>query len=138
MNKKSIKDAFFLYVEDDFLNRKVIELLMKKVADTSNFIIFENSENFEKKIKEMAMLPDVIFLDIHVAPFDGFEMLKILRSIPEYENKRIVALTASVMNEEIENLRMSGFNGAIGKPLDMYVFSTLLENILQGEEVWSI
>jgi CheY-like chemotaxis protein len=100
--------------------------------------IFENSENFTERVIALEPKPDIVFLDIHVKPYSGFEMLKVLRQF-EWGNKiPIVALTASVMNEEIYELRTAGFNGCLAKPIHLASFPGTIERILLGEAIWRI
>ena len=81
----------------------------------------------------------MIFLDIHVKPADGFEMLTgYSASIPVCAHARVIAVTASVMNEEVELLQRAGFDGALAKPIDQIAFPGLLQRILEGKEVWNI
>jgi CheY-like chemotaxis protein len=80
----------------------------------------------------------VILLDIHVRPYTGFEMLEMLRNHPDYRTTPVVALTASVMNEEIIHLRQAGFNGVIAKPVDIDAFPKILERIMRGEAFWNV
>jgi len=127
-----------LYVEDNAQSRKVMKILLKGRMGLSNINIFEDSENFLARVRQLNPIPDVVFLDIHVPPHDGFEMLQMLREIPEYRNTAIVALTASVMNEEIERLRSAGFDGCMSKPLDTDTFPQVLQRIVAGEKIWHI
>jgi CheY-like chemotaxis protein len=50
----------------------------------------------------------------------------------------VVALTASVMNEEVEQLRAAGFHSCLAKPIDIDTFPDVLNRILDGESVWRI
>ena len=126
----------FLYVEDDTLSREIMQLMMESLEH--NLITFEDSHDFMGRVEKLDPLPRVILLDIHVPPYDGFAMLEMLRQNPAYKESRIIAVTASVMNEEIERLKRSGFDGAIGKPLDFEQFPMLLEQLLHGDAVWHI
>jgi CheY-like chemotaxis protein len=128
----------YLYIEDDESSRKVIHLIMQQVMGVERLTIFEDSHNFMERLAALPEPPDVILLDIHVRPLSGFEMLKLLRQSPEHCLKPIIALTASVMNEEIIQLRASGFDGAIAKPLRYQTFPDLLTKILRGEQVWHV
>lgn len=128
----------FLYVEDEPMSRTVMEFLLKRGLGYENVTIFEDSHDFISRVESLDELPDIIFLDIHVPPHDGFEMLHMLREHPDFSQLRVIALTASVMNEEVEMLKNAGFDGGIAKPIDQSVFPTLLERIINGEEVWSI
>jgi len=76
-------------------------------------------------------------LDIHVKPITGFEMLKLLRE-DGFTDTIIIALTASVMNEEITQLRNAGFDGVIAKPVSLESFPKLWERVLGGEQIWGI
>ena len=82
--------------------------------------------------------PDIILLDIHVAPFEGFQILKMIREDAVYCDTKVVALTASIMNEEVERLLASGFDGAIGKPISLAAFPIVIERILKGESIWQV
>lgn len=127
-----------LYVEDELENREIMRLLIEEVMGLSGLIIFENSENFIERVEALVPQPDVILLDIHVPPYDGFEMLKMLREHDSFHRTPIVALTASVMNEEVDKLKHAGFDGVIAKPLDMDSFPDMLNRIIQGEHIWHI
>lgn len=126
----------FLYVEDDSLSREIMQMMMENL--NYQLVVFDDSTDFMARLEAITPAPQVIFLDIHIPPSNGFELLEMLRQHPTYQNSIAIAVTASVMNEEIERLRLSGFNGAIGKPLDFELFPSLLEQLLSGREVWHI
>jgi CheY-like chemotaxis protein len=65
-------------------------------------------------------------------------MLQMIREDTVYCDTKVVALTASVMNEEVERLRTSGFDGAIGKPISLSAFPIVIERILKGESIWQV
>ena len=127
-----------LYVEDDPRSRKVMQLLLVHQLSYPHVYILEDSTNFLARANSFTPLPDIVFLDIHVTPYDGFEMLAMLRQDTRWDHVPVIALTASVMNEEVQRLRTAGFNGCIGKPLHLETFPELLQQILDGEEVWTI
>lgn len=128
----------FLYVEDDPFSRQVMRLLLQRSLGYQRVTIFEDSSDFLHRLSQMTYVPDVVFLDIHMHPVDGFALLHILRDQATYQHATIIALTASVMSEEIKNLKEAGFDGAIAKPIDQSSFPHLLKRILQGERVWHI
>ena len=138
MNKELIKNASYLYVEDTASNRAVMQVLIMKVIGGRNLTMFEDSSNFMERVKNLPACPDLFILDIHVQPHDGFEMLRMLRADPDYRHAKVIAITASVTSEEVERLRSSGFDGAIGKPVNMSAFPGLIARILAGESLWSI
>ncbi len=127
-----------LYVEDDPQSRRIIHMILVKRMALQNVTILENSLNFREVVSVLEPKPNVIFLDIHMHPHDGFEMLAILRQLEWPRLVPIVALTASVMNEEIQQLRTAGFNGCLAKPIDLPTFPETFHQILAGKTIWRI
>ena len=124
-----------LYVEDDRSSREVMVLILREMMGSDAYHIFENSEDFMMRVKALTPQPNIILLDIHVPPHSGFEMLAMLRQEAAYQHTPIVALTASVMNEEVQRLQNAGFNAVFSKPLDIDTFPDKLTRILQGEKL---
>src|SRR5258708_5592819 len=133
-----LNEYSYLYVEDDNLSREVMHMIMSNALGISNLTIFEDSTDFMARLKRLAKKPNVVLLDIHMKPLDGFQLIELLRADPDYQSTRIIALTASVMNEEVQKLRQSGFDGAIAKPLSIQTFPALMTRIIRGEAVWHI
>lgn len=127
----------FLYIEDDSLSRQVLTIILTMQMGYEDVIVFEDSTDYAARIAALPFVPDVVFLDIHMRPHTGTEILVHLRMMPQYANTRVVALTASVMNEEVEMLRTAGFDGVIGKPINHATFPDLLMRILKGEKIWN-
>jgi CheY-like chemotaxis protein len=80
----------------------------------------------------------LIILDIHIQPFTGFDVLRIIKNEPKYSHIPVIALTASVTNDEVTELRRSGFDGAMSKPIDIPTFPDFVRKTLTGESVWHI
>jgi CheY-like chemotaxis protein len=132
-----LQQPTFLYVEDDTFSREIMQMMLVSLG-FPQVALFENSIDFLARLEQLTPIPDVILLDVHVQPHNGFEMLGILRKHPVYGRKSVIAITASVMNEEIARLKEEGFNGAIGKPLDFENFADLIQRVLAGETVWHV
>jgi CheY-like chemotaxis protein len=133
-----IQNPNFLYVEDDFLSRKVMEMMIKKVLGYQNLTVFENSTNFMERIAALPECPNVILLDVQIGPHDGYEMLAMLRKSGQYEQTLIIAMTANVMSYDVDSLQKAGFDGLIGKPLLKEIVPELVTKILAGEPVWYV
>ena len=129
-------DHAYVYVEDEELSREVMEIVMTQAMDVEHLTIFHDSTDFLARVDALTPRPDVFLLDIRVGPVNGYEMLNLLRAHPEYRAARIVAVTASVMTEQIAHLRNAGFDAAIAKPVRVSSFPDVMACILRGEEVW--
>lgn len=127
-----------VYIEDDATSREVMEILLKHVMGIASVVIFEEGTDIITKLCALPAKPDLILLDIHMKPLDGFAILKELRAHDHFRDTIVVAVTASVMNEEVEMLKTAGFDGGIAKPIRPDLFPTLLNRLLQGEKIWHI
>lgn len=128
----------FLFVDDDAPSREVMKVILNRVMGYNRVELFEDSQDFMERLRALPGTPDVIFLDIQVPPVDGYEMLKLIRSDPAYQNARIIAVTASIMPSDVALLQQAGFDGLIGKPLVHKIFPELLHKVMAGEPIWYI
>ncbi|NWF69802.1 MAG: response regulator [Chloroflexi bacterium] len=127
-----------LYVEDDAQSRKLMAILLKGRMKLTHVTILEDSQDFLTRVQALEPKPDLILLDIQMKPYNGFEMLRMLRQLDWIATRPVVALTASVMNEEIQSLQTAGFDGCLAKPIDISTFPQTLERILAGEKIWRV
>src|SRR5258706_11440601 len=69
---KMFDNYAYLYVEDDPFSREVMQMLMENAMDVRSLMIFDDSADFMERMQSLPHIPDVILLDIHVRPYDGF------------------------------------------------------------------
>src|SRR5579859_5101982 len=102
----SAKDSItFLYVEDDELSRQIMQTLLQRVMGYTKVYLFRDSDHFRERLHALPTKPTVMFLDIHMQPVNGFELLQTIRADDSYQDTIVIAVTASVMNEEMTRLQ---------------------------------
>jgi two-component system, cell cycle response regulator DivK len=79
---------------------------------------------------------DMILLDLQLPYEDGYTMLRRIREQPELAATLVVAMTANVIADDVERARAAGFDGFLGKPIDLRRFPGQITRILGGEVVW--
>ena len=129
---------FILSIEDDADSREVLRILLCEVMGFSNVQFWPDSAGFIDKLLALPEKPELILMDIRIHPINGYEMLRRLRRHPALKDIRVVAVTASVMEEQVGQLKEDGFNGLIGKPIVRHLFPGILHQILAGESIWYI
>jgi CheY-like chemotaxis protein len=132
------QEPVLVYVEDDENSILVMKMVVERVMGLPALHVLQSRADFVQQVKGLGLVPDVVLLDIHMKPYDGVELLSMLRCDPLFNKSKVIALTASVTNEEISLLKRGGFDGAIAKPLNIEAFPDLIQKIMDGESVWYI
>jgi CheY-like chemotaxis protein len=114
-----------LLVEDNPLNLKLATDLLQ----LHGFTVVQATDGRTALDAVAAAAPDLILLDIHLPDMDGYEVFRQLRARPGLTTK-IVALTASAMREEEEQIRELGFHDFIAKPIDTKRFVQKVRELL--------
>ena len=127
-----------VYVEDDEASIIVMRAIVERVMKLQTLHVLQNRADFMEQVKQLGVRPDIFLFDIQMNPFNGFDLLAMLRNDPQFNKSKVVALTASVMSEEVARLKRRGFDGAIAKPLNIDAFPDLIAKIMNGESVWYI
>jgi CheY-like chemotaxis protein len=73
--------------------------------------------------------PGLILLDIKLPKVDGFEVLKQLKSHPDYGSIPVVVLTTSSRDEEVARGYAEGANSYVTKPVKFDEFAEKIRNI---------
>ena len=66
--------------------------------------------------------PDLILMDIQLPDTDGITALRQLRDEPRTASIPVIALTAFAMKDDRERFLEAGFDGYIGKPINIREF----------------
>lgn len=127
-----------VYVEDDEASIVVMKAIVEKVMKLNTLHVLQNRADFVEQVRRLGVKPDIFLFDIQMKPYDGFELMSMLRNDSDFSKSKVVALTASVMSEEVARLKRQGFDGAIAKPLNIEAFPDLIARIINGESVWYI
>lgn len=107
----------FLVAEDSMVNQIIEKDILEGFGATLEFA--NNGAQCVEMFKQNPDKYDMIFMDIQMPEMDGLEATKQIRTSGiEVANKiPIVAMTAEVFQEDINNALNSGMNDHLGKPL---------------------
>ncbi len=78
---------------------------------------------------------DVVLMDVHMPRTDGLQATHLIRQFERGEHRTrtpIIALTASVMEEDRETARKAGMDGFAVKPLDVPRLMAEIARVVQG------
>ena len=103
-----------LIVDDDFINRKLLQTLLKRNDIISETIEAENGSDALNKLKQNTGI-NLILLDIMMPIVDGVEFLKIFRS--DMINAHIPVIVLSTDDTRKAEVFDNGANDFMRKPI---------------------
>lgn len=115
-----------LIVEDNPVNLKLAKILIQsRFPDLNLLEAFNGMEAVEKYQSE---LPDLILMDVQMPVMHGLDATRAIRNIEKKTGRHVpvVALTASVIQEDFSECKDSGMDDFVNKPFDKeYLFQTI-------------
>jgi CheY-like chemotaxis protein len=115
-----------LYVEDNSDNRK----LVRRVLEVEGYAVVEAKDGLQALERLGTEMIDLALMDINMPDMDGYTLTAKIKSMPEFSNLPIVAVTANVMRGDRERSLEAGCDGYIQKPIDIDTLSQQIERFL--------
>lgn len=117
-----------ILVVDD--NQDSRELVMK-ILGKKNYHLLEAYDGEDALNKIIAEKPDLVLLDISMPKIDGYEVTRRLKTMEDYKDITVIALTAHAMKGDREKALAAGCKGYITKPINIREFSEQIKQYLQ-------
>ena len=118
--------SLILIIEDNPRNMK----LVRDVLQVKGFETLEAANAEDGIVLAAEYRPDLILMDIQLPGMNGIEALRVLRGKPETERIRVIAVTASVMQHDRNLITEAGFDGYVGKPINLMEFLGAVNDML--------
>lgn len=119
-----------LLVEDNKIN----QLITTKTVEGTGVILDVCSTGKDAIEKVRTGEYDFILMDINMPILNGYETTKMIREMDgfSYENLPVIAMSAYLSPEKIEELPKLGINGVLNKPLKKEEFIDTLSRVMDG------
>jgi len=126
--KNRLEGKKLLLAEDIEINREILIALLDGMGLT-----IDTAENGRDALAMVRAAPDkydLVFMDMQMPEMDGLEATRQIRALPASRcgTLPIIALTANVFQNDIDECLAAGMNDHIGKPFDITV---VLEKLLK-------
>ncbi len=117
-----------LYLEDDIGSQRLVQ----RVLESHGFRVLVATEGRDGIALAQAENPGLILMDLNLPGMDGKEITTRLRSLPQFAETPIVALTANISPGHREQALAAGCTGFLTKPIDVSAFPHLVKGYLDG------
>ncbi|NHN30461.1 response regulator [Paenibacillus agricola] len=123
-NEAALDGKRILLVEDDMRNIFALSNVLESYNLKVTF-----AENGREALDLLEQNPevDLILMDIMMPEMDGYEAMKAIRKMPQFEKIPIIALTAKAMKEDRQRCIDAGASDYISKPIDTERLLSLLK-----------
>ena len=120
-----------LVVEDNAVNRHVASSLLKRYGCE----VLTANDGFEAVEAASSVEFDLILMDCHMPGMDGFEATRRIRQLSHPNSTTmIVALSAGVLQEEVQKCRIAGMNHFLARPVRSADLANLLHSLTEKEK----
>ena len=122
--------SLILIVEDNEKNLKLVrDVLQVKGYETIDAGTAEDGLKLARARK-----PNLILMDIQLPGMSGIDALKALRAEPATAAIPVVAITASVMQQDRQHIMSAGFDGFIEKPINLRGLLDTVQQAARGRK----
>ena len=121
--------SLILIVEDNEKNMKLVrDVLQVKGYSTVEAGTAEEGIKFTTEHKF-----DLVLMDIQLPGMNGIDALGVLRADPATAAIPVIAVTASVMQQDRKQIMEAGFDAYIGKPINLKEFLETVRHVLTSQ-----
>lgn len=111
---KEVGELLVLVADDNDINRKVLVAMLDSVGVAT--VEAENGEQVLARLKSEKI--SAVLMDIQMPGLDGVAATAAIRQDPDWEDTVVIAVSASVYDSDIEEMKLAGCDDFVSKPIN--------------------
>ncbi len=133
---KDVRATFaILVVDDNAINRRVASAMLERMGYSADLV--DGGTNALLAVTQKDY--DIVFMDLHMPDMNGIETTHAIhKKLAGRKVPRIVAMTASVFEEDREACRQAGMQDFVAKPIDLAQLDKVLGRIAKQRSRTSV
>lgn len=130
---KRLNNVKLLLVEDNEFNRMVAEDTLKELVPGIIIDIAVNGKEAVSRVEQGSY--DIVLMDIQMPVMDGVAATKAIRQTlpPPANATMIIAMTANVLQEDVQTYFDAGMNAFVSKPFQTDELLLKMVNVIEGK-----
>lgn len=129
-NQKTMPYRNIVLIDDDEDDQEIFRTAVQDIAHSINCTTFFDASQALVKLGEMAVAPDVIFLDMNMPIMNGQQFLTLIKKNIELKNIPVIVFTTSSDPNTIRETKELGAHDFITKPASFGEVINLLRPLL--------
>jgi len=126
--EKNILQANILIVDDQLVNVRLLEKILKQAGYTNIYSTLDSREAYPLFLQHNI---DILLLDIRMPHLDGFQVMELLNEELDEDYLPVLVLTAELTPETRSQALSGGAKDFLGKPFDRLEALQRIHNILE-------
>lgn len=114
-----------MIVDDE---QDIVEVLEKILENEAKYEVEVAKSGFSAGVTAEKFRPHVILLDMHLRDVDGREVCKQVKSSPDLQLTKVIAISGKMSEEELKGLTANGFDGHLKKPFHVRQVIEVIED----------
>jgi CheY-like chemotaxis protein len=119
-----------LIADDDEDDRLLLKEAFEAAGSSLNLAFVQNGLEVFDSLKSNKDCPKVIMLDLNMPRKDGMQVLKELKSNPDYSSIPVIIFSTSVVKEQIQRCYQLGASSFIIKPGSFQALVAIVQMII--------
>lgn len=119
-----------LHLEDDPDIRMITHFALEEVG--SHKVVQCENGVAGIEVIEAGLVPDLYLVDVMMPDMDGEEFVSVVRSRSDWPQAPIIFMTARAQDAQLRSLKEKWKAGIIVKPIDPFLLSERIDEILQS------
>lgn len=116
--------------DDDEDDTRLLKEAICKLVGKANFVCAENGAELLQNLRDkIPPRPDFLFLDLNMPKITGYECLKVIKSDPHYKDLRVIILSTSRNQHDIDVTYREGADYYISKPSTLKGYEEALNKL---------
>lgn len=113
-----------MIVDDE---QDIVEVLERILEDEAKYEVEVAKSGFMAGLTAEKVRPHVILLDMHLKDIDGREVARVVKSNPDLQLTKVIAMSGKLSEDELKSLTRNGyFDGYLKKPFNVrHVIQTI-------------
>ncbi|HUB23945.1 MAG TPA: response regulator [Tepidisphaeraceae bacterium] len=116
-----------LIVDDE---QDIVEVLEKILEDEAKYEVEVARSGFAAGLTAEKFRPHVILMDMHLSDIDGREVARQVKSNPDLQLTKVIAISGKMTEDEAKNLPPNEFDGFLRKPFHVRQVIEIIEDAM--------